>query len=73
MTTEERNCPRCGADLPVNAPRGLCPQCLMRAGMQAGSEEKEAGSSDIDQSIPISTTPPGRFVPPDRSIQEYCL
>ena len=27
----ERNCPDCGAMLPADAPRGLCPECLMGA------------------------------------------
>jgi serine/threonine protein kinase len=62
---EERNCPKCGADLTDNAPRGLCPQCLMRAGLQAGSEDKEAGSSEINHSIPTSATQQGGFVPPE--------
>ncbi|MHC4435315.1 MAG: serine/threonine-protein kinase, partial [Planctomycetota bacterium] len=65
MMDKERNCPKCGADLPANAPKGLCPQCLMRAGMQVGSEDKEAGSSDVNRSIPISAAPPGGFVPPE--------
>ena len=35
---EKRACPKCGAELAVNAPEGLCPQCLMRAGLQTGSQ-----------------------------------
>ena len=51
MMAEEKNCPKCGADLPANAPKGLCPQCLMKAGMQAGSEVKKAGFSDVSHGI----------------------
>jgi serine/threonine-protein kinase len=29
----ERTCPDCGATLPADAPRGLCPQCLMGAAL----------------------------------------
>jgi hypothetical protein len=29
----ERICPDCGAALPADAPRGLCPQCLMGAAL----------------------------------------
>jgi serine/threonine-protein kinase len=29
----ERTCPNCGAALPADAPRGLCPQCLMGAAL----------------------------------------
>ena len=29
-TTESgRKCPRCGGEVPVDAPSGLCPQCVM--------------------------------------------
>jgi hypothetical protein len=27
---EERHCSQCGAELPADAPQGLCPQCLMK-------------------------------------------
>src|ERR1035437_2199018 len=30
-TTEHRTCPNCGAAIPVNAPQGVCPKCLMAA------------------------------------------
>ena len=30
-------CPRCGNDLPANAPEGVCPQCLMKAGLEYGA------------------------------------
>ncbi len=32
----ERNCPSCGKPLPANAPKGLCPGCLMQAGFRTG-------------------------------------
>ena len=28
---QENHCPQCGANLPPNAPEGLCPKCLMKA------------------------------------------
>src|SRR5262245_49898892 len=28
-------CPRCGAPLTVDAPAGLCPKCLVRAGLES--------------------------------------
>ena len=64
MAEEQKNCPECGADLPANAPRGLCPQCLMKAGMQIGSEGNQAGPADIGGAGPTSDTPPSGFVPP---------
>jgi serine/threonine protein kinase len=35
--TEARACPQCGADLPVDAPEGLCPRCLLQQGIGEGS------------------------------------
>jgi predicted Ser/Thr protein kinase len=64
MTIENKTCPECGADLPANAPRGLCPQCLLKAGMQQGSEDIWAETSRrCGQSA--GAMPPGGFVPPE--------
>ena len=30
----ENHCPSCGAQVPSNAPEGVCPQCLMKAGLE---------------------------------------
>jgi serine/threonine-protein kinase len=38
--TENRTCPRCGRVLPDDAPRGLCPACLLGAAL-AGPDEAE--------------------------------
>ena len=54
---EKTNCPECGADLPANAPKGLCPQCLMKAGMQISTEGEGPGATE-------GGTPPSGFVPP---------
>jgi Protein kinase domain len=31
-------CPNCGKPLPANAPKGLCPECVMRAGFPTGTQ-----------------------------------
>ncbi len=37
MTTESHEkCTACGAVLPVDAPQGLCPMCLLKAGLRSG-------------------------------------
>jgi len=36
--SDETNCPRCGSPLAAEAPKGLCPACLLRACL-AGSDE----------------------------------
>ncbi len=53
MTAEERKCPKCKTDLAANAPKGLCPQCLMKAGMQVNSVNENGDSLDVtDNSAP---------------------
>ncbi len=32
--TDRNSCPHCGAELPADAPRGLCPQCLIKTGLE---------------------------------------
>ena len=44
-------CPSCGKPLPSNAPKGLCPECLMKGAFPTGAD---AGAPEK----------PPRFVPP---------
>ena len=60
---EKTKCPKCGADLPANAPSGLCPQCLMKAGMNNSGKDKKAGPSELSSADTTSATPPGGFEP----------
>ncbi len=55
---EKRSCPKCGAELPANAPEGLCPRCLMKSARQDTEQAGNAGSEVT------SAAPPGKFVPP---------
>jgi serine/threonine protein kinase len=48
-------CPSCGRPLPPSAPKGLCPECLLKAGLQT---DAQPGAGDPAQPKP----PP--FVPP---------
>ena len=42
-----RCCPQCGAQLPDDAPAGLCPKCLVKAGFDRKAEsERSAEASD---------------------------
>ena len=70
---EKTNCTKCGTELPANAPKGLCPQCLMKAGMQNSGENKKGGPSDISNGDTGSATPPGGFVPlePDQLAEKF--
>ncbi len=57
MMNETKTCPKCGAPLPENAPAGICPTCLLQAGLASAGD---AGSSpDIKQATLASG-----FVPP---------
>ncbi|HKQ40521.1 MAG TPA: serine/threonine-protein kinase, partial [Verrucomicrobiae bacterium] len=42
---EERTCPECAAELPANAPHGLCPRCLVSMGLRLGDESPLSFSS----------------------------
>src|SRR5208282_1308055 len=47
---ETRTCPSCGKALPADAPQGICPECLMKAGFGTASGTEGGGDA--------------RFVPP---------
>src|SRR5439155_11906647 len=36
---EKQTCEECGADLPANAPQGLCPRCLVGMGLNLPATE----------------------------------
>src|SRR5213596_3366297 len=42
MTTAARLCPRCGVEIPANAPEGGCPGCLLEKGLGLLANEEEA-------------------------------
>ena len=43
----ERTCPDCGATLPADAPRGLCPNCLMGAALPSTSPSSHRGDRHL--------------------------
>src|SRR5471030_3163175 len=36
---EPKKCPKCGTELPPDAPGGHCPQCLLQLGLQIGQPD----------------------------------
>ena len=55
-------CPKCGAHLPEDAPAGLCPKCLVRAGFESEGQAEP-------QSEPTAPSPASSgFEPP--SVEE---
>ena len=56
---ESPRCPKCGIQLPADAPAGLCPKCLVQAGFES---QPVAASAEPG---PTKLTPPASgFVPP---------
>ena len=55
---QTKPCPKCGAELPADAPAGICPKCLMQAGL---ASDQDAGSNP--QMKPTTLT--SAFVPPE--------
>ena len=56
--TESSLCPKCGAILPANAPEGICPQCLLAAGLQDSNSPQLAATTPQAggfESLPIET------------------
>jgi len=45
---EENRCTQCGAELPVNAPEGLCPKCLMKVGLEGDADVTTESSGIIE-------------------------
>jgi len=59
--SKEQSCQKCGATLPPDAPRGICPKCLMQLGMETelkteiGAEPEPASAPKSPPSPPIPT------------------
>ena len=52
-----RCCPQCQQPLPINAPEGLCPQCLLKAAAAPPSEPlmvTESGGGVVDIGDPVA-------------------
>src|SRR6266568_302903 len=64
VMAEKRICDECGAELPTNAPEGLCPRCLaaMGIGLALASEQPSPGLGlDVkDQTPEVGGQPPLR-------------
>ena len=59
--TEAKTCPKCGAEVPANGPAGICPKCLMQAGLE--ESRASAGGSGYE-----ATASSGRFAPVEPQI-----
>lgn len=52
-------CPECGTELPTGATQGLCPKCLMGAGLEGDTGRAASGDAEA------TSTQPSGFVPPE--------
>jgi hypothetical protein len=57
IPNHERRCPRCGANLSIGAPEGLCPKCLMRAGFESQAPPP-VGVSQVPSSQEVAAALP---------------
>src|SRR5262245_17326914 len=54
---DARRCPVCGSDIPAGTPEGLCPRCLLKAGL-----ESQLGQPAAPVTAPFADS--AGFVPP---------
>src|SRR6201997_1523922 len=47
MISALRPCPKCGSEIPADAPEGGCPGCLLESGLRLLDEEALAGIGDL--------------------------
>lgn len=63
--TDSKNCPQCGSPLPADSPAGMCPKCLLAAGLGEESEPLESGGNvptiDLRRDVTISSQPGTRL------------
>src|SRR6516165_8152584 len=59
----ERTCPDCGATLPADAPRGLCPNCLMGAALPSTSPPSSAATGTFEPATGSQVPVAGAKVP----------
>ena len=68
MKKTASRCPECGAALAPDAPRGFCPKCLMKAGMESQDQ-----STDPRATAPLSTQDVWEFPEDDRPVEALLL
>jgi predicted Ser/Thr protein kinase len=65
---ETKTCPKCGAELSPDAPAGICPKCLMQAGLgsQATMDQDPGASTPLtpDERAAATVRPSPRFPTP---------
>ena len=70
---DTNTCPKCGAELPASARAGICPPCLLKAGLGGTEAASARQSADANSSSPAFVPPtPEELAPhfPDLEILE---
>ena len=52
-----KTCPDCGTELPADAPAGVCPKCLLKAGMNDPAAESADDATFIAPSVSPADAP----------------
>src|SRR5512140_541507 len=63
----EQKCPKCGALLPADAPKGLCPECLLEAALEPPLEK---AVNPVTSREFRAAEPPTRRIGPYRLLQK---
>ena len=59
-----KTCPDCGTELPSDAPAGVCPKCLLKAGMNDPAAESADDATRINSSVTAADAP---TIPPSEN------
>ncbi len=59
---EIRRCIRCGNPLPSEAPDGICPACMLRAGLEPDTKPMPEGSAGENVTFSFEPAQPGHVL-----------
>jgi len=69
---EVRKCPRCGAELSVEVPQGLCPQCLLQEGLSRETTDRDPGAvGPGSETLPLGDTGALAAPPPKTKVRYF--
>jgi hypothetical protein len=57
MISALRLCPKCGAEIPADAPEGGCPGCLLESGLVAHANEDQETSVETESQQAADSEP----------------
>ena len=63
MSARPSNCPKCRAPLPSDAPKGLCPECLLLGGFEDASAAEPGTPRERTIHIVVPIDEPAGAVP----------